>query len=386
MDNQKQSFFDLNLAFFILLIMITSILTLHSAETQHPENFMLKQAMWFGVSIVVVAGIFLFDFDQIKSLAPVAYGFGLLILVALLLSPESLVPEINGAPSWFVLPGIGSIQPSEYMKIFLILMLSYMTQTHNTSHVPGHLPSDFLYLGKVALISGIPMLLVLKQNDFGTTLVILVISAFIVFVSGINWKILLSLITAALLGIASLVLMFIYRTEWLETFVSGYQINRIYAWLDPFKYGSDISYQLKQSILAVGSGQTQGKGYDHGVVYIPEAHSDFIFSNVAEEFGFIGSSVVVCLYFLIIYRIVMIGIDQQKDTFQSYVCCGVAGLLAFHVFQNIGMVIGLLPITGIPLPLMSYGGSSVLATMMGLGLIMNMSLKRKGYMFSESTV
>jgi rod shape determining protein RodA len=384
LNQLKESYFDFNLVFVIFLIMLSSLLTINSADTQqYDDNFLLKQALWFSLSIVLVVITFSFDFDQIKSLTIYIYGFGIILLVTLLASPASIAPEINGAKSWFVLPGIGSIQPSEYMKIFIILMLSKVTETHSEKYTMGNIRSDFFYLFKVSLISGLPMFLVLLQNDFGSTLVIFVLSCFIIFVSGVNWKIIVTILSLVLIAVSSLVLTFLYKTSWLLFIMDDYQLNRIYAWLDPFKYGSDISYQLKQSILAIGSGGTGGKGYGDGVVYIPEAHSDFIFSIVGEEFGFIGSSFIICLYFIIIYRIVTLGVSQKKHPFQLFICVGMTGLLTFHVFQNIGMVIGLLPITGIPLPLMSYGGSSVLATMFGLGIILNISLKKKKFMFSD---
>lgn len=208
-----------------------------------------------------------------------------------------------------------------------------------------------------------------------------VIAIGIATVSGINWRIITSFASLGIAIILSLVFTYMYDPNILLKFLDQYQLNRIHSWLDPFGNAQGIGYQLKQSILAIGSGMTYGKGYSQGNVYIPEAHTDFIFAIIAEEFGFIGASILISLYFLVLYRTIVIAL--HSNFFESLICSGVTAFLTFHVFQNIGMVIGLLPITGIPLPLMSYGGSSVMATMMGLSLVLNISLKKKNYMFSE---
>ena len=294
-----------------------------------------------------------------------------------------MLPSRKGAKSWFIIPGIGSIQPSEFMKIFLILMLSNVVTKHLERYTVGLIKNDFKLLFKIGLVSLLPMGLTLLQNDFGTSLVMFVITVGVVFISGISWKIILSLMSIGISILALLVGIFIYDPEILLFVMDQYQLNRIYAWLDPFGNAQGIGYQLKQSIVAIGSGMTYGKGFKDSNVYIPEAHTDFIFSIVAEEFGFVGASVLISIYFLIIYRMVSILMQNKNNPFESFICVGMISLLSFHVFQNIGMVIGLIPITGIPLPLMSYGGSSVMATMIGLGLVLNVSLKTKNYMFSR---
>jgi rod shape determining protein RodA len=166
------------------------------------------------------------------------------------------------------------------------------------------------------------------------------------------------------------------------TGLKPYQFKRIYSWLDPHTYQSREGYQLVKSLLAIGSGQTSGKGFGNREVYMPESHSDFIFSTLGEEFGFIGGSIIISLFFLLIYQITRIGLDT-KNPFYSYICVGVISMIAFHVFQNIGMTIGLLPITGIPLPFISYGGSSLLSNMMAIGIVLSVRYHYKKYMFSS---
>ncbi|GLO68443.1 FtsW/RodA/SpoVE family cell cycle protein [Oceanobacillus kimchii] len=247
----------------------------------------------------------------------------------------------------------------------------------------GKLSQDIQYILKVLLVSFIPIILVFYQNDFGTSLVLFIITMTIVFVSGINWKLIVGSLMIILPIITALVLLFIYSPSTLLLFMDEYQLNRIYSWLNPFEYEGGIGYQSSLSILAIGSGMISGKGIGGGEVYIPEAHSDFIFTIIGEEFGFVGASIIVFIYLYLIYRIVAIAIKQKEQVFEIMICIGMIGMIGFHTFQNVGMVTGLLPITGIPLLLMSYGGSSVLATMFGLGIVLNISYCSKDYLFSE---
>ncbi|MEC1720568.1 FtsW/RodA/SpoVE family cell cycle protein [Schinkia azotoformans] len=382
---KDKNYFDYFLVFLIFLLMVFSCITISSAlkYVQLNDNYLVKQIIWFIIGCIVALCIFYFDFFSIRKLTPLLYIFGILLLIGVLVSPESIAPSRNGAKSWFIIPSIGSIQPSEFMKIFLILMLSYITTKHKDQYEIGIIYNDFKLLFKLGIIALIPMGLTLFQNDFGTSLVMFIITLGIIFLSGINWKIVCSIIFIGLLVLAILVGIFFYEPEILLNFISQYQLNRIYSWLDPFAHPKGIGYQLKQSILAIGSGMYYGKGFQNSNVYIPESHTDFIFALFAEEFGFIGASLLVTIYFLIIYRMVIISILNKNNTFESLICGGMITMITFHVFQNIGMVIGLIPITGIPLPLMSYGGSSILSTMLGLGIVLNISLKTKYYMFAK---
>lgn len=381
---KRKSFFDTPLLVYIISILTFSSITLLSAQKYAPGdiNFFKKQMMWIVISGIVILLIFYFDFEMIMKLTPYIYTFGLLLLVFVLIAPDGIAPETKGAKSWLIVPGIGSIQPSEFMKILLILMLAYRATKHAENHTMGEFRSDMKLLVRMGLIAGLPMGLTLLQNDFGTTLVMFVISLGIIFTTGINYKLVASVVISLVLIVLSLVVTYLRDPNLLLNLMSPYQLNRIYSWLDPFGHAQGIGYQLKQSILAIGSGTVYGKGYDASNVYTPEAHTDFIFTIVGEELGFLGASLLLTFYFLIIYRTIKIAL--YSDFFESFICTGMISLLTFHVFQNIGMVIGLIPITGIPLPLMSYGGSSVMSTLLGFGLVLNISLKKKEYMFSTN--
>ncbi|MFD6211463.1 FtsW/RodA/SpoVE family cell cycle protein [Peribacillus sp. NPDC060253] len=380
---KRKSYFDSNLAMLIIILMVFSSVSLYSAQkyAQLDIDYFKQQIVWFVISGLIVLAIFYFDFETIMKLTPYIYSFGIFLLLFVLLGPKSIAPVRKGAKSWIEIPGLGSIQPSEFMKIFLILMLSYILTKHIDKFPVGDIGTDCKLLFKMGVIAALPIGLTLLQNDFGTSLVMAVITMGIVLVSGINWKMIASVVALVVSIVCSLVVIYLYDPDLLLNLLDGYQLDRINSWLDPFSHGQGIGYQLKQSILAIGSGMTEGKGFNQSNVYIPEAHTDFIFTIVAEEFGFIGASLLISLYFFIIYKIVATALNSTF--FESFICVGVISFLTFHIFQNIGMVIGLIPITGIPLPLMSYGGSSVMATMMGLGLVLNVSLKKRDYMFSN---
>jgi rod shape determining protein RodA len=385
-DREKNSLFDYPLLFIIFLFMIISCVSIYSAQQyeQYDENFVAKQIVWYIGGMIVTTVVYLFDFEQIKRFSPYLYGIGLIILGALIVSPESIAPVIKGAKSWFVIPGFGSLQPSEFMKIFLILFLSKVITSHNEVYFDERsLSSDFLLLGKVLAVAVVPIGLILLQPDAGTAMVVTAITIGILFVSGINWIIILVGLLFAGLILTGIVFIFVKNPDWLLVFMDQYQLNRIYAWLDPFKYEEDIGFQLANSILAIGSGLIYGNGLDSTLsVRIPEAHSDFIFTVIAENFGFLGASIVICLYFLLIYRIIVIAL-KNKGEYEALIATGVISMLTFHIFENIGMVIGLVPITGIPLPLLSYGGSSILATLFALGIISNITSKTQHYMFES---
>jgi rod shape determining protein RodA len=206
-----------------------------------------------------------------------------------------------------------------------------------------------------------------------------------IFISGITWKLLVPIFSSVATMFSVVFYFVLIKPDLLEKYlgVKQYQFGRIYSWLDPYNYQSAEGYQLTRSLLAIGSGETMGKGYGNRDVYLPEGHTDFIFSIVGEEFGFIGSSVLISIFFLLVYHITKVGMET-KNNFYTYLCVGVISMITFHVFQNIGMTIGVLPITGIPLPFISYGGSSLMGNMMGLGLIFSIRYHYKKYMFSTT--
>ncbi len=326
-----------------------------------------------------------FDSDQLKKISWYTYGLGLVLLAFLMVAPSSIAPVINGAKSWYKVPGMGSLQPSEFVKVFLILILARVIIDHHQKNQIKTMQTDLWLLAKIGFLTMVPLLLVMQQPDLGTSLVFIAIMLGMIFISGISWKLLLPIFGTGIGLAGGIFYLVLARPEFLEKTlgVKEYQFGRIYSWLDPYNYQSTTGFQLTRSLLAIGSGETGGKGYGNREVYLPESHTDFIFSVVGEEFGFIGASILVSLFFLLIYHITKIGMETKND-FYTYVCVGVISMITFHVFQNIGMTIGLLPITGIPLPFVSYGGSSLMGNMLAIGLIFSIRYHHKKYMFSTS--
>lgn len=386
-SSKEPTKFDYVLAFLLFLLFCASCIALYSAQATSSQyadgNFLIKQIVFYVVGICIIAGIMVFEPDQIRKLAWYLYGFSIFILIVLYFAPASIAREINGAKSWFTLPGF-SFQPSEITKVCLIIILSHVISKHNENRLYRSIQNDFLLLGKIILVASVPMGLVMLQPDLGTTLVLMAITVGLIFMSGITWKILLPIFTTIVAGITAIFYLVLQAPEILVKYlgVKQYQFGRIYSWLDPYTYSSGDGYHLLNSLKAIGSGMLAGKGLGQNEVYIPENHTDFIFAVVAEQYGFIGATVVICLLFLLLYHITKVGLLSNSD-FASYICVGVICMIGFHVIQNIGMTIGLLPITGIPLPFISYGGSSLIGNMFAVGLIFSIRFYYRTYMFSE---
>jgi rod shape determining protein RodA len=387
-NKNNTSRLDYNLVLILFLLFLVSCISIYSAQQsgQYKENFLIKQILWYVVGGGIIAGVITLDSDQLRKLTWYAYGFGIFLLGLLIISPASLAPTINGAKSWFKVPAIGSLQPSEFVKVFVILALARVIEDHHLKNTIKTVKTDFWLLIKLGIVTMVPIAFIMKQPDLGTALVFISILLGMIFISGISWKILVPMFAGGALLIAVIFYFVLWAPNVLEKYlgVQQYQFGRIYSWLDPYNYQSSEGYQLTRSLLSIGSGETSGKGFGHRDVYMPESQTDFIFSVVGEEFGFIGASVLISLFFLLIYHITKVGMET-KNNFYTYLCVGVISMITFHVFQNIGMTIGLLPITGIPLPFISYGGSSLMGNMLALGLIFSIRYHYKKYMFSTTS-
>src|SRR5699024_10866153 len=221
------------------------------------------------------------------------------------------------------------------------------------------------------------------QPDLGSTLVLMAIAASIILVSGIQWRVLLTGIFAGLVAIGGVLGAWFFFTntigEFLQKTVFGHLQSRFFGWIYPEEY-LESGYQLIRSMRAIGSGQLFGKGISNMQVEVPEHHTDMIYTAISEQFGFVGSCFVLMLLFLLIYRLLHIAL-KSNDQYGSYIVTGFIGLFAFQIFQNVGMSIQLLPITGVPLPFISYGGSSILSYMLAIGIVLNIYSRTRTYMF-----
>lgn len=380
--SKKQSYYiQSDIIFLFILFVCVSLLSIYNAqqlEQYDGYNFVLRQVIWFTVGACIVAAMQFLDLEQLYKASAIIYGTGVLVLVALLFAPESIADPVNGAKSWFQIPGLFSLQPAEFTKITTILFLAATMSKHKEKYVINTLKTDTLLLLKILLITAVPVFLILQQPDFGTSMVYLFIAGMLIILSGISWKIISSLIVL-ISAIGAAALGFVVKFTDLAKELLGkqaYQVDRIMTWFEPSQPSSDASWHFDQAYMALGSGQLFGKGMDALQVSFPEAHTDFIFSVIGESFGFIGSALVIFLYFLFLYKLVTIGLNIHKHSpFGAYLCFGYLSLLLVHAFQNIGMTLGIMPVTGIPLLFISYGGSSILSTMIGFGLVYRVAVE-----------
>ena len=380
---QRKHQIDYPLLFIVIGLMIISLIAVYSGSGQYTQDstfyFVQRQFIWYIIGFAIMFSIAFFDYELLERMAIYLYGIGL----GLLLAVHFMGTTKNGSQRWIDL-GFMDLQPSEFMKIFLILHVSVLLKRIGEERIS--FARSIPFITKVIIYSSIPFALILVQPDLGSALIIAFIVITMIFISSISIK-MISLLGASFVGLFFLVrFLFQHYFDAMGNILQPHQMGRIYGWLRPDEFASGYGYQLKQAILGIGAGQLTGHGFNQGIQVqngkIPEAHTDFIFAVIGEEFGFIGASLLIILYFLLIYRIITIGLSST-NLFGTYICVGVTGLLAFQVFQNIAMTIGLMPITGVTMPFISYGGSALLANMMALGLVLSVRMHSKEFMFSN---
>ena len=392
MRNQKKqpdsdvSKIDYGIILSVMLLALISLITIYSTTYMMSTTPSLRptimQVLWYIIGGVAVIVLMQFDSEQLWKLAPIAYGLGVLLLILVLIFYDRRSYALQGAKSWFVFGPI-SFQPSEVVKISLIMMLGRVITKHNMETSQRTLNTDWKLLLQIGLWSLPLLVLIMAQNDLGTVLVYLAIIIGMTLMSGVSWKILLPVFgVIGLIGGVLIYLVIYNRDILLKVGFMPYQFSRIDSWLNPFEDSRGDAFQLAQSMKAIGSGRLFGKGLGMSEVYVPVRESDMIFSTIGENFGFIGGCILIFVYFLLIYQMVRICFDT-KNEFYAYMRTGVIMMILFHVLENVGMTIGLLPITGIPLPFISQGGSALLGNMMAIGLVMSMRYHYKSYMFSE---
>ena len=379
---------DWGIIFCVLVLAVIGLASIyvalrHDTSTVSIVRTMLSQFVWYVIGTVAVIFLMQFDAEQLWKIAPIAYGLGIFLLVAVLLFYSRSYFVQTGAKSWFAI-GPFTFQPSEVMKPAYILMMGRIISQHNAEYYEHTTRSDWHLLGKMFLWT-LPVAVLLKlQNDFGTMLVFFAILAGMILVSGITWKIIVPVGTIGVALGSTAIFLAVYARGILEKIgFHTYQFERIDAWLNPSGSTDNKSYQLYRSIQAIGSGKLFGKGFNVSNVYVPVRESDMIFSVIGENFGFIGCCVLIFIYLLLIFQMIQVTFDT-KNEFYAYISTGVIMMILFHVFENIGMGIGLLPLTGIPLPFVSQGGSALIGNMIGIGLLMSMRYHNKSDMFSTN--
>ncbi len=352
----------------MFLFVVISILTIRSAQELLPSylnNLYIRQLIWYTLGFAVAYFIMFIGNNYIYRNVWFLYIIGVISLIALLLFGES----INDAKCWFTIPGIGTIQPSEFMKIILIITLAKMINKFNQDYTNPTVQDEFYFLLKVAIIVLIPSILTFLQPDTGVVLIYLIITVAMLFISGIRyrWFAILFGSLAALVGFVLLVY-FINTDLFINIFGTNFflRVDRLLDW------SSKTGYQLENGLSAIGSGGMFGNGLKNTPIYFPEPQTDFIFAVYANNFGFVGSVFLIGLIVFFDIYLISIAINTNKNI-NKYIIAGIVGMLIYQQIQNIGMTFGLLPITGITLPFISYGGSSLLSYMLMAGIIFNIS-------------
>ena len=352
--------FDWLLLSFVLLICGLGVMEIYSA-TLHTKfaEVHTKQVYWIMAGVVLMFLMSLIDYRVLLDKIHWFYIASVVSLVAVLVIGKKYL----GARRWIQMPGGQHFQPSEWVKLVLILALAkYFSELHQKE-------ASLSDIVKAGLMAGIPMLLVLKQPDLGTALTYLPVLVIALFLGGIRLK-----HATAILLLAAMIFPVVWHYG-----LKPYQKQRLVSFREPEADPQGSGYQVQQSLIAVGSGGLWGKGITKGTqtqgMFLPVPQTDFIFAAWSEEHGFVGAVVVLLLYFLVLMRLVH-NAQTAPDRAGAFVIMGVVGVLFFHILVNVGMVVGYMPVTGIPLPLMSYGGSSVLFMFLALGIVMNIRMRR----------
>lgn len=355
----------------IFLLSIISIITIYCASIYTSKslgNLALKQFTWYIIGAIFVIILLRLKNEYLYRHTWFLYIIGNILLLGLLFFGT----PINNSKCWFVIPGIGSIQPSEFMKIFIMLTLATMIHNFRSDRPEPTMMEEFCFLLKTLGIVLLPSILTFLQPDTGAVIIYFIIYLFMLFASGIRLRwfiggfIFIILVLGTILG-----LYFFKEHIFISIFGSSiyYRLERIFAW----KSGSGL--QLENALAAIGSSGIFGHGFNKTPIYFPEASTDFIFAVFASNFGLIGVIILISIIVFLDSNIIMLGKRGIVDT-DRYILAGIVGMLFFQQVQNIGMTIGMLPITGITLPFISYGGSSLLSYMVIVGIILNISLER----------
>ena len=355
----------------ICMMAIISIITIYSALTYTSSelgNLALRQALWYFIGALLVAFLIHMKNEYLYRHTVFLYIFGNILLLGLLLFAE----PVNNSRCWFTIPGIGSIQPSEFMKIFIMLMLATMIHNFRSDYKNPSVKQEFVFILKTLVIVLIPSILTFLQPDTGAVIIYFIIYFCMMFISGIRirWFLIAG-------GVIILLLAIIFGIFFLQQdlFIDIFGTDLFYRFERIFNWQSGTGLQLENALAAIGSAGLFGHGFNQTPIYFPESSTDFIFAVYASNFGLIG---VFALLGVIIYfdvQIILLAKRKLVDT-DKYILAGILGMLLFQQIQNIGMTVGLLPITGITLPFISYGGSSLLSYMILVGIILNISMEK----------
>lgn len=358
----------------LFLFAIISLITLFGASSilsSALDNVVLKQIMWYAIGFLLAYTVMWFGNSFIFRMSWFLYFIGVISLFCLLIWGE----PINDAKCWFQIEHIGTIQPSEFMKIILIIVNATLISNFNENFPNPSVREEFFFLIKICLVVMIPSILTFLQPDTGVVIIYLLITLVMLFISGIRYRWFL-LLGGILFAFVSIVLgvYFISNDLFIKIFGTSFflRVDRLLDW------SSQSGFQLENSLSAIGSAGLFGHGLSTNPIYFPEAETDFIFAVFASHTGFIGSVLLLMLIAFFDIKLIMLAIKTNKLA-NKYLIAGIVGMLIYQQVQNIGMTFGLMPITGITLPFISYGGSSLLSYMIAMGMIFSISNENLRY-------
>lgn len=370
----------------LLCMSALSLLAIYSAlplinSSVSGNVILLKQVVWYVLGYGTLFFLFRLGSERVENVVFVLYYILMAALLILIIQQQFHLPFLdkfivnrNGSYSWYTIPSIGTFQPSEFMKIVLIIMIPSIIENHHKNYPINSMKTDVILIFEILKYVLPPCLLIYIQPDSGLTLIILFGLVSMLFVSGIKreWVI----IGFGMVGVVvfSVGILYLVNSEFVIKYIIGgsYKINRIYGWLEPEKYIQSFGHQLYTSLLAIGSAGLKGYGLQNVPIYIAESQTDFIFAIIASSFGLIGSMTALLLSLALDLRLIHIGIHTREGK-NKYIIAGLVGILAFQQIENMGMITGLLPITGITLPFISAGGSSLLSYMIIFALVFQMA-------------
>lgn len=383
-QSKREFHIDYVLILIILASMATGLLGIYFASAfsnfDSAKSDIIRQVVWIVIGFAFMIFLVYLGVDRIFTVSKIMYVFLLVLLVIQVLARfrvinTSLIPQINGAYAWYVIPKIGSFQPSEFMKIVLIFLSANIIDNHNTDKEKETFASDFQLALKLFALVLPPLVLIILQPDTGIPLIILFSIAMMFFLSGVRPEWFVIIFSIAFVAFFGIIFLYYNNPALLNRLFGGtaqsYRLNRFYGWLDYEKYSQDHGHHLFNAIASVGTAGLKGHPYGQVILQIPEAHTDFIFAVLAQNLGFIGGSAIIALAFLLDIKLTWTAYRSDLPR-ERYLLTGAIAMLVFQHAESIGMVLGVLPITGITLPFISYGGSSILSYMIPMAVAFHM--------------
>ncbi len=373
---KKKYILDPYLILFLTVFFIISVATIYSAQTilkDEYQSLAIKQIFWYIAGIFTIYIITKIKNDSILKITWILYIIGNVFLLLLLFFGTN----INNAKCWFTIKGIGTIQPSEFMKIILIITIAKMINNFHQKYINPTVKEEFVFLIKISATVLIPSILTFLEPDTGVVLIYLLITFVMLFISGIRYRWFIIFFLILLVSVGSVLLIYFLNSDlFIKIFGTSFflRVDRLLDW------NNKSGFQLNNGLLAIGSAGFFGHGFRNTPIYFPEAQTDFIFAVFASNFGLLGSLILLSLIALFDIRISLIAM-RSNTNINKYIIGGILGMLIYQQLQNIGMTFGLMPITGITLPFISYGGSSLISYMIMIGIVFNISRENTMHTF-----